>query len=136
MAEINFTTTRAQQYKDLSLSMDKNPVTSDVIAVSDAEAVKRSIKTLLYTVAGEVPFFPEFGSRLNRLLFEPIDPITTALLNSEIAATIQGFEPRVKMTALNITPTPDESKYQVDIELQLIALAQPMSVSLFLSRLR
>jgi phage baseplate assembly protein W len=34
--------------------------------------------TFLLTNVGEVPFLPNFGSRLDTLLFEPIDPMTTA----------------------------------------------------------
>lgn len=134
MADVEFL--RAREYKDLSLTFTRNPVTHDVVTVTGEDAVKRSIKNLLMTVAGEVPFFPEFGSTLNRLLFEPIDPITTALLNSEIRATIGGFEPRVNIISLDITPTDDENRYQIDLVLHLVNLPQPITLSLFLSRLR
>ena len=133
MADVEFL--RSRQYKDLSLAFTKNPVTNDVVAVEGEDAVKRAIKNLLFTVAGEVPFFPDFGSTLQRLLFEPIDPITTALINSEIRATIGGFEPRASIASLDVTPTEDENRYQIDLVLQLVNLPQPITLSLFLTRL-
>lgn len=134
MAEVDFL--RARPYKDLSLTFARNPVTNDVVAVEAEEAVKRSIKNLLMTVAGEVPFYPNFGSALSRLLFEPIDPVTTTLLASEVRATIEGFEPRVSIQTLDVTPTPDENRYQLDLVIQLVNLAQPITLTLFLTRLR
>jgi len=134
MAEVDFL--RVRPYKDLSLTFARNPVTDDIVSVEAEDAVKRSIKNLLMTVAGEVPFFPEFGSNLNRLLFEPIDPVTTTLMDSEIRAVITGFEPRVSIVSLDITATPDENRYQLDLVIQLVNLPQPITLSLFLTRLR
>jgi phage baseplate assembly protein W len=136
MAEVDINGTRNREYKDLSLSMGLNPVTNDVVSVTGIEAVKRSIKNLLSIQCGEVPFFPNLGSRLNELLFEPIDPITTIRIDSEIRATIEGFEPRARVVVLTITPTDDQHKYQIDLTLQLVNLAEPITLTLFLSRLR
>jgi phage baseplate assembly protein W len=136
MADINVTTLQPHLYKDLSLTFSKNPITNDVIAVTGEDAVKRSIKNLLLTQVGEVPFFPQFGSRLNWLLFEPIDPVTTTLLVSEIRATIEGFEPRVSIQTLTVNATPDESAYQVSIIFRLLNQIDPITLTLFLSRLR
>lgn len=136
MSEISLISSQRREYKDLSLVMGKNPVTADVVVVTGETAVKRAIKNLLLTRAGEVPFFPEFGSRLHELLFEPIDPITSARMESEIRDTITAFEPRVKILRLTITPSEDEHSYQIDLVLQIINLATPVTVTLFLARLR
>lgn len=134
MADVDFLRTR--QYCDLSLSFGLNPVTNDVITVTGDEAVKRAIKNLLLTITGEVPFFPNFGSRISQLLFEPIDPITTALLQSELLATVSAYEPRARIQSLLVTPTPDENRYQVDIVFLILNQATPVTLSLFLTRLR
>ena len=134
MAEIIFP--RNREYKDMSLSMGRNPVTNDIIAVTSEEAVKRSIKNLLNTNAGEVPFFPDFGTRINELLFEPIDPITTVLLEGELRATIEAFEPRARILTLTATASEDENRYNIYIVFRLNNLAEPVTLSLFLSRLR
>lgn len=134
--EIDILSSQPRQYSDFSLTFALNPVTNDIVAVTGFESIKRAIKNLLLTNAGEVPFFPLFGSNLQRMLFEPIDAITSALIESEITATITAYEPRVSILALIITPTPDESQYRVDLALQLLNLASPITLTLFLERLR
>ena len=136
MAEIDAFTTRARDYKDISLTFGRNPVTNDILSVTGADAVKRSLKTLIMTMTGEAPFFPEFGSRLSRLLFEPIDPITTALIDSELRATINGYEPRVTIRSLTITPSVDEHAYNIELTFQLVNQVEPITLTLFLTRLR
>lgn len=134
MADIDFI--KPRQYCDLSLSFGLNPVTNDVITVTGDEAVKRAIKNLLLTVTGEVPFFPNFGSRITQLLFEPIDPITTALLQSELLATLNAYEPRARIQSLLVTPTPDENQYQVDLTFLVLNQGTVVTLTLFLTRLR
>jgi len=136
MAEIDIFTTRNRQFKDLSLTFALNPVTNDVVAVTGADAVKRSVRNILLTRRGEVPFLPNYGSRLDALLFEPIDPITTAFIDAEIRGAISAFEPRVKITYLTITPTPDENKYQIDLTMALVNQPEPITLTVFLTRLR
>ena len=129
-----FSTTRP--YKDVSLTFARNVVTSDVVTVSGEDAVKRSIKLLLMSRAGETPFFPEFGSRIFTLLFEPIDPITTVLLQHEIEATITAYEPRVNIRQLTVTPSSDEQGYDIDCLFTIINQVAPITLILYISRLR
>jgi phage baseplate assembly protein W len=134
MADIQFL--RVREYKDLSLTMGRNPVTGDVVTVTGADAVKRSVKNLLYTMVGEVPFFPTYGTTLHHLLFEPIDPITITSLDSTIRATLAAFEPRVEIAKLVITPTPDELQFQIDLTFIMRNVPEPVTLTVFLKRLR
>lgn len=136
MPEITVTNTRRRQYKDISLTFARNPVTHDVVVVSDTDAVKRALKVLLMSRAGETPFFPNFGSRLHTLLFEPIDPITTVLLQHEIGDTITAFEPRVNIEELSVVPTSDELGYDVNILFSIANQTQPITLTVYLTRLR
>jgi len=136
MPEIPTTFTKTRPYKDVSLTFARNVVTSDVVAVTGEDAVKRSIKLLLMSRAGETPFFPEFGSRIFTLLFEPIDPITTVLLQHEIQATIEAYEPRVNIRRLTATPSSDEQGYDIDCLFSIVNQVAPVTLTLYLSRLR
>ena len=136
MPEIPTTFTKTRPYKDVSLTFARNVVTSDVVAVTDAAAVKRSLKLLLMSRTGETPFFPEFGSRIYRLLFEPIDPITTRLLQNEIQSTIDAYEPRVNIRQLPVTPSRDAQGYDVDCLFNIVNQVTPVTLTLYLSRLR
>ena len=136
MPEIPTIFTKTRPYKDVSLTFGRNVVTSDVVTVSGEDAVKRSIKLLLMSRAGETPFFPDFGSRIFRLLFEPIDTITSVLLQHEIQATIAAYEPRVNIRQLTVTPSSDELGYDVDCLFNIVNQTAPVTLTLFLSRLR
>ena len=64
-------------YSDLDLDFTRNPVTSDVVKLTDVEAVKRSVRNLVNTNKGERPFHPEIGCGIRGLLFEPAGPLTS-----------------------------------------------------------
>jgi phage baseplate assembly protein W len=134
MADANFQNVR--EYKDISLSMGLNPVTNDIITLTGAAAVVRSIKTLMQTYAGEVPFFPDFASRLRELLFEPIDSITTSLIETELQTILDAYEPRATIQTITVTPDPDNNQYLVLLEIQIVNTAEDVTFSLYLKRLR
>lgn len=127
---------RVREYRDLSLTFSRNPVTNDVVAVTGVDAVKRAIKNLLMTYIGETPFFPNFGTRLYRLLFEPIDPITTSLIETEIYTMINAYEPRARVVDLSVVPSIDELQYNINVILQIVNVTDPVSFGIFLKRLR
>ena len=136
MPEYSTTVSVPRQFKDISLTMAKNPVTNDIVSVTGADAVKRSLRNLLSTNSGEVPFFPNFGANVSRYLFEPIDPITTVLLHREIETTIQTYEPRVAIQQLTVVPTVDEMRYQINLVFALVNQTTPLTLTLYLTRLR
>jgi len=136
MPELSTTFSTRRAYKDVSLTFAKNPVTNDVVAVTGAAAVKRSLRLLLSLDVGETPFLPEYGTRLRRLLFEPIDPITTVKLRREIETTIRTFEPRVTIRQLTVIPSADEFTYEINLLFSLVNQTQPLTLTLYLSRLR
>jgi hypothetical protein len=134
MADANFQNVR--EYKDISLTFGLNPVTNDINTLSGAPAVVRSIKTLLQTYVGEVPFFPNFASRLRELLFEPIDSITTSLIETELQTMLEAYEPRATILSIRVTPNVDENAYQIDLQIQIVNTSEDVTFSLFLKRLR
>lgn len=134
MADIVFQ--KVREYKDISLSMGLNPVTNDIVALTGASAVIRSIKTLLSTHAGEVPFFPNFATNLKRLLFEPIDAVTTSMIESEIRDVIDTYEPRAQVVTLTAIPDEEGNAYRIDLQIEIISTAEAATFSVFLKRIR
>lgn len=87
-------------YSDIPLNFTANPITGDVTAIGNERAVKNALINLLRTPVGSKPFDPEYGTNIDRYVFEPADALTESEINEEIATTIQKFEPRVKLTAI------------------------------------
>ena len=67
------------RYKDIDISLQKNPLTGDIYSITDNDAVKRSVRLLVLTSLGEKLFHPEIGSAVYSSLFENLDASTNAL---------------------------------------------------------
>ncbi len=123
-------------YKDVDATFLSHPQTQDVLKKVDANAIKQSLKILLFTNLGERLFQPEIGSPLNNLLFEPIDIITTQAIKRSITNTIQKYEPRVLLDMVDVVPNEDENSYEISIFFTPVGINQPTSLTVTLERLR
>lgn len=65
--------------------------------MTDEESVKQSVKLLVLTSLYERVFQPSLGGEVNKLLFEPLDAVTTTVLSQTIADVLRQFEPRITL---------------------------------------
>ena len=89
----------SQGFKDISMTFQSNPLTRDLIVLKNENAIARSVKNIVFTIPGEKPFNPDFGSRITDSLFENIDDITASQIENELRDSIGRFEPRVSITS-------------------------------------
>lgn len=122
-------------YKDVDLSFALT-TNKDVAKRIDVNAVKQSIKNLLLTRPGERLFQPNIGSELNRILFEPMDVLTTEALKSVITTCIRNYEPRVKLQEVAVQPRYDENAYDISLYFYVIGVYAPVVFNLTLQRVR
>lgn len=123
-------------YKDLDLSFATHPQNKDVLKKVDINAIRQSIKNLLFTRFGERLFQPEIGSGIYNLLFEPLDNISANALKKAVTTVIQNYEPRAKIEQVDVLPDYDTNSYEVTIFFRVVGIAQTTSLSLTLERLR
>jgi phage baseplate assembly protein W len=123
-------------YKDIDLEFLAHPATKDVSKKVDVNAVKQSLKNLLFTQYGERPFQPLLGSPLYRLLFEPMDPITIEAMKQAIELLIQNYEPRVRLENIVILPVYDKNEYELSILFTVVGIPLPVTFTTILQRLR
>ena len=109
-------------FKDISMSFKVSPLTFDLIANKNETAIARSIRNLILTAPGERPFNPELGSQVSRLLFDPIDDITTEALREQISNTINNFEPRVNLRQVVVQPNFDVGEYDISIRYDIVGI--------------
>ena len=112
----------SKAFKDLSASFKINPLKRDLIELTNENAIARSVRNLVFTNRGDVPFNPFLGSRVNEILFDPMDQITSNSLKEEIEDTIESFEPRVKLREVQVNPDYDEGQYDVIIRYDIIGI--------------
>ena len=123
-------------YKDLDLDFGRNVVTNDVNKLTDAEAIKRSVRNLINTNHYDRPFNPIMGSNVRDLLFEPYTELSAMSLAYKVREIIDFYEPRVEIVGLTIDPQEDRNAYFLRMEFIIISTQEPVVVETFLERLR
>ncbi|MEM3000614.1 MAG: GPW/gp25 family protein [Nitrososphaerales archaeon] len=82
---------------------------------TDERLIKNDLLQLLLTVPGERVFRPTFGTVIKSALHEPIDDISINDLKVSIADAIGSFEPRVRVSDIQITRHDDDNMLQIRI---------------------
>ena len=124
-------------YKDLNLNFGRHPVTKQVQTLTDASAVKRSVRNLVQIGEYEKPFHPELASGVRDMLFENMTPFTAQTLSTKIKEVIENHEPRALLANINVIPNFDNNQYEVTVEFYIQnAPAELVDLSFTLERLR
>ena len=88
---------RDPDYSDLDLDFFRHPTTGDVTRKTGVEAIKRSVRNLIFTNFYDRPFQSYIGSDIRALLFENADPFTAVRLKEAIEVCLNNFEPRISV---------------------------------------
>lgn len=129
-------TQQARIYKDLDLAFIPHPIRKDVNKKTGYNAIIQSVQNLVLLNHYEKPFHPEIGSNIRRMLFEPLDPISASIIAREIEDVINNFEPRVRLQDVIVEEDVTGNGYNVNVTFFLLNLEEPITVDLFLERLR
>ena len=124
------------KYSDFDLDFVAHPVTKDITKKLNENAIAQSIRNLLLTGHYERPFKPELGSNLRKFLFEPIDNITTSLIQDAIFQTLKNYEPRIVIQEITAAPNYDEDRYDITLSFFVRNTIEPITVTFFLERVR
>jgi len=124
----------SRTFSDIDLNFIPHPVTGDIVKKYDESAIKASIRNLVLTSNYERPFHSEIGCQLRNLLFEPMSPITTQLIQNTIAQTIKNFEPRAILLSVVASYSPDNNSVYVTVNFMIVNTTTPQTVSITLER--
>ena len=124
-------------FKDLSMSFQVNPITSDLIATKNETAIARSVRNLVLTRPGEKFFNPNLGSRVYESLFDNMDEVAASIVEDDIKDTIDNYEPRVKLVSVKATPDYEGNAFDVVITYNIIGIdASPQQLAFALQPTR
>lgn len=115
----------SQGFKDISMTFQKNPLTDDLIGLKNINAINRSVRNIVFTVPGEVPFNPRFGSYISQSLFENMDDFSANEIKNEIEMSLRNFEPRIEVIDVSVFPNFDNNEFNVIILYDIIGIAVP-----------
>lgn len=107
-------------------------VNSDLLV--DDQAVKSQIFNILGTIPGERVMEPTFGSRLNLMLFEPVDRITGEAIKREVFGSLETWLPRIKVDRNLSRVAPSEEGFIISLVYRIILLNTIGTYDLLLSK--
>ena len=110
-------------FRDISLSFTKHPVTGDIGALGNEDAIKRSVENLVRTKLGERFFNPRLGSEIENSLFEIPDEAVTYNLEDDIIVLLENFEPRIANTKVRISYPINTNELNVSIAYDIVGLS-------------
>ena len=120
---------KSQGFRDISLSFKRHPITNDIAALKDTDAIKRSVRNLVQTIPNERFFNSALGSEVRDSLFETapgfIDFGTASIIERQIQTTIENFEPRVENVDVTVEPKPDTNEFEVNVFFDIIGQTFP-----------
>ena len=117
----------SKSFKDLSMSFKFNPLSGDLIALKNENAIARAVRNIVLTSPGEKFFDPDFGSSVSEILFENVDDITAVSIEDEIKSCLNNYEPRVELIDVVVDPNFDENQFDVLITYRIIGVDIPPS---------
>ena len=128
----------SRAFKDINLSFKRHPVTNDVVTIRDEDAIKRSVKNIIFTILGEKPFEPNFGSVISESLFDLSTSFNEIRVSDEIKQSLLNYEPRIDNIDVTVTVTPDTNEMNCTVQYEIVGLPTPpqeVDVLLFPARL-
>ena len=115
---------RSRSFRDISLSFKRHPITNDVTALKNEDAIKKSVINLVRTATRERFFNDLLGTSVWNALFE-LDTFDNDVLREEIISLLQNFEPRIELTNVFVQVSPDSNELFVKIEYDIVGLPLP-----------
>ena len=115
----------SRAFKDINLSFKRHPVTNDVVAIRNEDAIKRSVKNIVFTILGEKPFDPTFGSVMNDSLFELSTNLSEISISDEIKSSLLNYEPRIDNVEVTVQVAPDRNEMNCTVQYDIVGLPSP-----------
>ena len=100
--------------KDLSFNFDVHPITGNLITVKGPDAIKQSLKNLMFLNIYEKPFSSEEYIGLKQFLFENVSSVDLTIIRDNIIDIITRLEERIVLNDVIVSFINDTLKIQID----------------------
>jgi phage baseplate assembly protein W len=123
-------------FSDLDMSFTAHPITGFLSRKTNRLAVRQSVKNLILTETYERPYKPLLGCGIRNYLFEPFTPITRKLMEDSIRETIDNYEPRANLIAVQVEEYEETHTLTVSIAFMIQNDPEPVVLDVILERVR
>lgn len=119
------------------MTFQVNPLSSDLIALKNENAIARSVRNIIFTVPGEKVFDPDFGTDINASLFELLDETSATVIKDQIKYSLETYEPRILLLDVIVVPDFEDNGYDVEISYSIVGVdIDPQQISFILQATR
>lgn len=101
--------------------------------ITTLEHIRQSIADILTTRIGSRVMRREYGSQLVDLIDQPGNPATRLLAYAAIAMAVMRWEPRVRLSRVQLTDASMAGQFELTIEATLVDSNEQQSLSIPLS---
>ena len=115
----------SRAFKDISLSFSRHPVTNDLVALKNEDAVKKSVINLCRTKLNERFFNDLLGTRIEESLFDLNNDDIASVLETEIETLLENYEPRITVNDISAVAQPDSHDLYIRIGYFITGLPFP-----------
>ena len=115
----------SRAFKDISLSFSRHPVTNDLVALKNEDAVKKSVINLCRTKLNERFFNDLLGTRIEESLFDLNNDDIASVLETEIETLLENYEPRITLNDVSAVAQQDSHDLYIRIGYFITGLPFP-----------
>jgi phage baseplate assembly protein W len=115
----------SRAFSDISLSFSKNPITNDLIALKNEDAIKKSVINLVKTQIGERFYNNLLGSSITTSLFELNSRGDLIFLEEQIKNLLNNYEPRIVVQNVFLDIPDDSNELYLQIQYVIVGLPVP-----------
>lgn len=115
--------------------VDIDETTGKIMTVDDNENIKQSVKIILQTEKSERKMRSNFGTRLNRFMFQNVDLSLVTRMSDEIDRSIRLWEGHIKQLSVTVRQSPEnisavlaEVSYITDLSPQQETITKEFSI--------
>ena len=128
-------------YTDLHLDLEmavaigtgiESGVSNDIKVSFDEEAIRNSLRNIVNTKPRQKVLDPDFGTELHKFLFEPVSEVRGDAIGYYLLNKIGQFEPRVKITEIEVQVMADDNSYLINIYYYIPSIKKQSSMDVTL----
>jgi|6_EtaG_2_1085325.scaffolds.fasta_scaffold339504_1 phage baseplate assembly protein W len=123
-------------FSDFNINFTPHPITGDIGRLTNNDAVIQAVKLLVLTNHYERLFQPEIGSNVSHYLFENFSPYVEENIRSAIEDVLTNFESRIELLDVQVGSDIDNNGFTASIIFRVVNDVEPISLDVFLERIR
>lgn len=123
-------------YRDISPKFEAHPISGDIGVLTNEEAVKQSIRNILWTNFYEKPYKPKYGGNLRGYLFQKINFLEKEVIKENILDMMKKYEPRIIDVEVNVDVRKEAQTLIINFFYTIISISERQELNVVLTRVR